>query len=261
MQQEYNILTNRIIAIMLIVVSIPVLIVGIGGVTAYPHEIWKVGAALLVSTALFWYGAIVSWKKAKQMQVSNANTEKYIQQHIATLNTSIASGNNTVTHIKFNYTVAEWQAFAKWEKKERKLNTFIEACWIAVLGAVILNLMRSPGWLLSFLFSAGLAFIYYFLKVFLTNNYLNNTLKEFYAVVTNSSIIINGKEHVINDGFKKAGILKLITDINPQVLEFTYHWNTRRGSTYDEIRIPVSDAQLDSAKALVEIWNKQIDTK
>lgn len=261
MQQQFSILTNKIIAIMLLVVSIPVFIVGIGGVMSYPHEAWKVGVALLVSTALLWYGAIASWRKAKQQQASNNETEKYISQNIATLNTTITPSNENITHIKFMYTVDEWKAFVKWEKTERRLNTFIEACWVTILGAVVLNLTRGPGWFISFLFAGGVAAIYYFLKVLLTNAYLKRTANEYYAVVTANSIIINGKEHPINDGHRRAGKLKLIANANPQVLEFTYHWNTRRGSTYDEVRIPVPHAQLASAKALVEIWNKQINTK
>ena len=62
---------------------------------------------------------------------------------------------------------------------------------------------------------------------------------------------INGKLNPYrSDRFWLKKIQMLAGD--PEVIEFTYSWDTRKGRTFDELRIPVPAGRGEEARALIE---------
>ena len=157
------------------------------------------------------------------------------------------------------YSVDEWKRFLKSERKERKSNVFYEAIAIFVLGGLVLNFLRSAPMLFSFLFSGVFAIIYAVIKFYLRMNAVKWSGNSFpFVNIMDDELVINNKRTAFNKDGKRLrkSVCKEVGGIT--ILEITYEWMTRKGITFDEIRIPVPSGKHSEAMELCNKFLKNI---
>ncbi len=71
------------------------------------------------------------------------------------------------------------------------------------------------------------------------------------AILGRSSLLFNGRYHVLQDHQYDFGGVRLLENEQPPILEFTVTWKMRRGRSEARIRVPVPRGHEDEAKAIV----------
>jgi len=242
--------------------------IAIGMLTALPEMIGFLGVALLISSILFFYSAIKQFASNAKQKKANANFIQQInkqnkitniaKQHDTIVNENIDIAIDCSSSLSYsinnnNSVIANWQLsnedwikFYKNEKKERITSIIIEVFWILLLGTILLKNTRMADTLDALLVSGLIGGVYGFGKYFLTMKSISpdvNSTENKEICITNSSILINGKLNIFNDETRWFKSAKLLDNTNPLVVEITFGWKTRRGNTYDEIRIPVNNKE------------------
>lgn len=227
----------------------------------------------LVSCILLIYGGIATIIKSKKELKHSNELQKRVNEKLATTNLNY----NTISEnkIDFNSSIeeesvmkfeseilanwtfnkSEWLQFITWEKKERRLNTFFESFWILLLGAVFIIVFRGASFLIATSISLSIGIIYWIIKIQFTSKPFKNIREENKIVITNVAVIINDSYQPFRNEDCWLGQIKIFEKENLNILEIQYHWNTRKGSTYDEIRVPIpynkkAEAELVKQKLL-----------
>lgn len=269
MDERYRENTSVLITVIYFFLGIMILPVGIGMCTALPDTIGLLGIALVVSSGLFFYSAVKQFKAYKNKRKVVANYLKQITSEQQNTQSSITNNSiqtsihepitnkaNNIIIASWQLTNEEWNKFYKTEKAERRNNIMIEVFWILVLGVILLKSTRATPTLIAIEVSVFIGAIYGFGKYYLTMKSIepdtaHTQNKE--ILITNNSIIINNKLNIFNDDTRWFKGIKVLNKQNSIVLEITYGWHTRKGNTFDEIRIPVNNQ--DTANKVVAAIN------
>ena len=154
------------------------------------------------------------------------------------------------------YTVSEWESFIRWEKKKRGSDILLEGSLVVILGTILLVILRDAPLIWALLVSILIAGLYSIIKYALRMNSLKwkgPGMPE--VLITKTSIITNGIKtafHTDQKWFRRA-VINEKADRN--ILEITYEWQTRKGVTYDEIRLPVPKGKLREAIEIQSFLN------
>jgi hypothetical protein len=251
----------------LIFCGVLVLPVAIGMVASYPSAIWWLGLVLVISCGLMIYGGIQSIRKAKTQEFRAAEEEQRIKAEVAELNKAAASqtlenvaekkssiSDSTYREVlaHWRFTSQEWKKFLTLEKKTRKSSTWIEGILIVVLGTPFLMWVRAATFGTAFIICFIIALIISFLRYQLTMNSLGPPLEVNEVTITDQTVMINDKLNPYrseNFWLDKIQIL----EGDPDVLEFTYAWQTRKkAKTFDELRVPIPQGKKEEAQILIQ---------
>lgn len=262
--------------ILLIFVGIIILPVAVGLCFSYPHELWMAGPVLLICSGMILYGAIRSLRKSsKKLKTLDAQI-KNIQLAAnsvsppsrESLNSDpVASGSqksvpviadaDTVL-VRWTISPEEWKRFFEWESGERKSSNIIVSICIAVFGSLLLRYTRDATWGVAMAFSGVIALAYGLLSYYFhmssvgSRGNKNNTV-----IVTVSSILINNKLNSFHDEDRWMAGVKIVEDADPKIFEVSYEWETRRGVTNDQVRVPIPKGKLGEAVLLMEELKKR----
>ena len=243
---------SKLVAIIYWGLALLVSPIAIGGLLSFPSQAAMLGLVFLLIFCFFIWAGFRQWQLSKQVMQEAAQAAVVANQAGSLQNQQHQEG----LLIVWEYTDAVWQAFARWEQKERKTNTLIEAFVLVALGTIMIILSRGANWVIASVISAIIATIYYRLKVWLTLRYITQPDQEkgYRVKISVDGVFVNGRYHALQNQQRWRGKLILNETVEPAVLEFTFHWHTRRGDTFDEVRIPVPDAAIEQARSLVETW-------
>jgi len=229
--------------------------VAIGMLLSFPHPIWWLGLVMVGSCGLMIYGGIQSIRKAKKQEWQAKEELERLQSEVAGIKSTGVPVQKTVVEATqvnsevlayWMFTAEEWKQFLALEKKRRKSSTSYEAAAIVILGTIGLMSMRDASLWMALLVSIVIAAIVSWLRWVLTMNSFGNVLPKNEVTITDQSILINDKLNPYrseNYWLDKIQIL----DGDPDVLEITYAWNTRKGNTFDEMRVPIPKGKRDEA--------------
>lgn len=243
-------------AILLFMIAFMFFCFGIGLLFALPDLLGLLGIVVLAFSGVFIYSGVKNLNDAKLMdkdatlQLRSASAALPVQQE-----DNVHPGNKTVSDVtilaRWQYSKEEWKRFLQWERSRRKTSSTIEAVLIIVLGSLLLRNLRDTSWTLALAISGAMAILYWLGKYFISMNSIGKrTFNE--VVLTNRSIIINGKVNSFNDGLYWLKKVELLEENNIYVLEFVYAWNTRKGPGSEEIRVPVPHHKLNEARELIK---------
>lgn len=241
--------------------------VAIGMVASYPDGIWWLGLVLVISCGLMIYGGIQAIRKAKVQEFQAAEEEQRIKAEIAQLKAnsaptqtienaekrpSISGSPYSEVFAHWIFSSQEWKKFLLLEKKRRKSSTLIEGILIVALGTPFLMWVRASTFGTAFIICLIIALIISFLRYQLTMNSLGSALDVNEVTITDQTVMINNKLNPYrseNFWLDKIQIL----DGDPDVLEFTYAWHTRKkAKTFDELRIPIPNGKKEEAQILIQ---------
>ena len=165
--------------------------------------------------------------------------------------------NTLLAH--WSYDTEEWNTFTKKEFGFRIREALIVWLLIAGLGTWLLASYRDMGHLAAFITSLSTGGLLTLIRFIIAYNARKaNSSKPGDVVISSKSILINGKYHILNDENKTLYKLELLKDETPQILEFSVEWNTRKGTTNEQVRIPIPADKSTEAAKLVEVFNNEV---
>jgi hypothetical protein len=247
----------------------------VGMLLSYPHQIWLLGVVLAFSSIAMIIGGIKQLISARKKQQQVDQTQTAIQeeilsakvQHIgesinndaieaAIIQNQEAAQSAPIDQVilaKWHFTAAEWNRFLQYEKRERKMSSTIESVIIILLGGALLMFAKNANAWLAFGISGVIASIYWLGKYYLSMGSLGASRAVNEVIITPVAIIINGKYNVLRNDRIWLSKVVVKNETAMQVLEFTFNWSTRKGDTFEEIRIPIPENKLAEAEALAKI--------
>ena len=151
------------------------------------------------------------------------------------------------------YSISEWKEFVKWEKRKANPTNLVEALSLVIMIALAIRYSTNIDWLLSFAISVmvGLAYCItkYYVNLF-SINLEENKIPE--VIVTNNAVIINGHSNQFLGNNLTLGKVSVNDAGKFNLFEITYGWQTKKGKTFDEIRVPIPKGSLKEAIFLQE---------
>ena len=259
MDQKFVVGGNRLVAVLLFFCAMMMLPVGIGLLSAYPDKMWWLGLAVLVSCGLLFHGGISNLRLSRRLR-RQADAEmaalaglQAAQQPTADAATSQARPVDDVAILAhWTYTPEEWKSFISWERKKRKTSSTVEAALILVVGGAFIYWTREADPGLSFGISAAVAGIYWYGKNVLSLSSIGkSSSKANEVVITSHAVIINGSYNAFRSELYWLKGATLDESLTPEVLEIVYQWQTRKGITQEEIRVPVPAGKIDEARVVI----------
>ena len=260
MDQKFVVAGNMLTAVLLFFCALMMLPVGIGLLFAYPDKMWWLGLGMLVSCGLLIYGGISNIRLSKRLgrqadvdmaavaalQATQSQPTKDIRP------TQPAASDDVAILARWTYTPEEWKAFMQWERKKRKTSSTVEAALILVVGGAFIYWAREADPGLSFGISAVVACIYWYGKnVLFLSSIGRASSKGNEVVITSHAAIINGSYNAFRSEVYWLKGATLDESPTPAVLEIVYQWQTRKGITHEEIRVPVPEGKCDEARAVI----------
>lgn len=246
--------------------ALMILPVGIGLAMSLPDKMGLLGLLIIFSSCLFviagvkqikynkkkqvinkFYQAALAESKqqptaiSKEIEVVNENKEEIVtKEQLIEAEANKLFKNFVIA--KYQISNSEWNLFYKSEGKSRINSIIIEGLVLALLGTILLRTTRNTSLPFSILFSIGFAIFYGLLKYFLTMKSISaNNKQQHEIIVTQNSVIVNGKMNVFKDDSRWLNSIKLIKEKQPMVLEINFGWQTRGGVSNDDLRIPILD--------------------
>jgi hypothetical protein len=254
----------------------------IGMCMSYPHEIWYLGLVLSAAAIAMIYGGIKQLVSVKRSQQAVQQTQAAIQAELlaakvihigekiddASIEAEIIQKQSTektapaqqVILATWHFTAQEWNAFLRYERKERKLSHAIESVLILILGGLLLLYTRDASPWLAFGISGVIGAIYWIGKYYLSMGSLGAAKPTNEVIITPMAIIINGKYNVLRNENIWLSKAKVKEDKGLHLLEFTYNWATRKGDTYEDFRIPIPVDKLTDAEQIAKVMMEGPET-
>ena len=241
--------------------------VAIGLAISYASELWWLGLVMCLASILMMYSGIKSIRQSKKLEWQAKEEQQRIQEEVQHIKASYPSIGETRTGIESQtpdqaqshrevlaywiFPADEWKKFIALERKRRKSSTFYEFLVVVIFGTLILVFLKATGLWLGFSISLIIALIISWLRYVLTMNAFSKVLPDNTVIITDQSVMINDKLNPYrseNFWLEKIQIL----DGDPDVLEITYAWNTRKGKTFDELRVPIPKGKREEAQRLIQ---------
>jgi hypothetical protein len=256
MDQEKRTTGAVITAVIMFFCAFIFLCLGAGMAFSYPDKVWTWGVVLLACCAIMVYSGISNIRLSKNIEndsITQLRNTAGEPVNIAPGETITPQADAINVLARWRYSKEEWQAFLNAEKKERKSNSIIEATVLVIIGTISLHFLRDTSWMVAFCVGSAIGVIYWVGKYFLSMGSIGRAANN-EVIVTNRSVIINGKVNTFRDGQYSLQGVRLRETTSPATIEFVYSWQTRNPNVpaHDEIRIPVPQGKLSEAIALVK---------
>ncbi len=258
MDQQTRTAGTYVVAILLFMIAFIFFCFGIGLLFAFPDLLALVGVVVLAFSGVFIYSGVKNLKDAKLM---DRDATLQIRKATAVLEVSANGGKNLANPNQspsdiavmahWQYSNEEWTRFMKWERSRRKTSSTVEAFLIIILGSLVLRSLRDASWPEAIAISGAFTVIYWTGKYYISMNSIGKR-KSNEVILTSRSVIINGKVNSFSDGLYWLNKVELIEEKDISVLQFEYGWNTRKGPSSEEIRVPVPNSKIEEARELIK---------
>jgi len=167
----------------------------------------------------------------------------------------ISNDDNLLAHWKFDKT--HWRKYIKVELRNKRNDNLIFGLVITIFGTLILVFVKGSPLIIALFISTFIGLLIAFIRYKISKKYLDKSVINPEVKVYKTHLIINGKQKDLIT--KKFWLLNAKTELkyNLNLLSFTIAWNTHRGSTNDEFRIPIPYSQMAEAEQLVTYFESQ----
>jgi hypothetical protein len=162
--------------------------------------------------------------------------------------------------VHWYYSVSEWEEFVKKIQKNRQRDIVLESCLAWMLGTLILYFGVNMSLVLSMVISGNMAVIYgvtkYYIRTWLIK-WKGDKMPE--IIIADDTAIVNGKSTVFHGNGKLLRKVDVKENNNINIVEITFERQTRKGSAFEEITIPVPRGRLREAMELQDCLNLRRD--
>jgi hypothetical protein len=126
-----------------------------------------------------------------------------------------------------------------------------------ICGIPFLMLVRNVSFIMASLFVIPVAIIIPWLRHKLATSHLKTKQKEVLVHFHPDYILINDKKIDMFSQNRWIKHMKIIDGKNEmKLLEIDVAWSTRKGNTFDEVRIPIPNDKLNKAEMLIEFYSR-----
>jgi hypothetical protein len=221
----------------------------IGAVFAAGGGIWLlVGGPFLLGGLSSIFGAYTLVKQWLRSIRAEKETADYMRQAVAS-GGSLSGG--VLAH--WVYDAEEWAAYTKREASFRRRQAAVLALGtlvIVTLGGIVAAGDPAAGFGIGCVVAA-LVGVARWIRAAVANR-ANRSAALPEVVIGSSCILFNGRYQVLRDHQYNFGGVRLLENERPPILEFTVTWKTRRGTSNEQIRVPVPRGHEDEARALLD---------
>lgn len=161
----------------------------------------------------------------------------------------------------WTFTAQEWNVFIKEAKSLKKEDTIYMAIATLIAGIPFLMFIKNISILMASTFVIPLAILIPWIRYkiaikrlsFVTTN-VQVQLYSYYLLINNQKIDLFSKKYWIKN-------IKIIDGtMGLKMMEFEIAWNTRKGNTFDETRIPIPSNKLEKAEAIIDFYKLYSNT-
>lgn len=219
--------------------------------TGYPESIWLLGLTLFAAGAVMAIGSIKSFQNVKkEKRISDEQMALMINP-----SKSMYGGPSSIQILaSWNYSISDWKRFLRWEHNQRRSQAIMVGMLIVGAGTLLLRFGKGGDWATSLLISSFVGLLYIFGQYFLSMGSLSLKDQQMPEVlITNEAIIVNGKMNCFYGNNLWLGKVSINETVDFNILEITYCWNTRKGKSMDEIRVPIPKGYLKEAIKVQEM--------
>jgi hypothetical protein len=268
MDENLRSAASKITAVYTVVIGFICLGAGLFTTALYPLKVWYMGVLLIPLSVVIIIESIRLFRNMKREKIiSDAEqlTIKQLLQNNQPSSPTIITGEaKTVQHprgdqamqvailARWGYTPAQWQQFLKWEKKERKMETYITMFLVVVMGVFLLRISREAPWWAAITVSTVIALLYGVISYSVAMNSIKLNSKNAEVVVTKDAVLVNGNYNRLNGENLWFEKVQLKNAGNFKYIEFTTGSKIRTGNTTNDIRVPVPYGKETEAEALVK---------
>ena len=155
----------------------------------------------------------------------------------------------------WTFSSEEWNSFIKEAKLLKKEDNIYMAIATLIVGIPFLMLSRKITFFMTLFFVIPFAIIVPWVRNKMSTSHLkpikNKAIIKFYT----QYITINKRRIDLYADKKWIKNMKIIDGKNGlKLLEIEIAWSTRKGDTFDEIRVPIPTDKLERAEALIEYY-------
>src|SRR5688572_17005277 len=162
--------------------------------------------------------------------------------------------------VHWYYSVSEWEEFARKLRKNRHRDIVLESCLVWLLATLIIYFGMDVPLVLSMVISGNIAVVYsvtkYYFRTWLTK-WKSDRVRE--IIIADDTAIVNGKSTVFHGNGKHLRKVDVRENNNINIVEITFERQTRKGSSFEEITIPVPRGRLREAMELQDCLNLRRD--
>lgn len=155
----------------------------------------------------------------------------------------------------WEFSSIEWNAFEKTGTALKKEDNMYMAIGVLIVGIPFLMLKRDASFFTAVLFVIPFAILIPWLRYKLTLSYLKPKPKTVTVQFYPDFILINDEKKVLFSKNRWIKNMKIIDDTNEKkLLEIDIAWSTRKGNTFDELRIPIPPDKASKAEMLIAFY-------
>ncbi|HEX2093558.1 MAG TPA: hypothetical protein VHG28_14220 [Longimicrobiaceae bacterium] len=161
----------------------------------------------------------------------------------------------------WTYAPEEWREYTGREYRFRKREAFWLGMGVTALGTVFLMMARPVSLPFALALAALIGAIFGGGKLLIAKNAreANAATGSGEVIISPWAVLLNGRYHVLQDGRFHFGGVRYVPDETPPLLEFTVLWNTRKGTTNDQVRVPVPRGREEEARALAASFPGELE--
>jgi len=155
----------------------------------------------------------------------------------------------------WTYSPLQWNQYVKMGKKHKLEDNIYFGIGILILGIPGLMLLREASFLLSFAIVIPLALLLPLLRILFGSAHLKTKQSKATIKIYPNYLDINGRIIYLitkNKWLKNVQIINI--NYSLLLLEFDIAWQTNKGVTNDETRIPIPLDKLNKAYELIEFY-------
>ncbi len=158
----------------------------------------------------------------------------------------------------WTYTPSEWNSYVKITKKLKLEDHIYFGFGILILCTPGLMWIKGTSFFTAILFSAPLALLIPWLRFRFGSPHLKSTKTASYIKIHTNFLNINGQKIPLEGPKKWVKNIKIIEHKEWFLLEFDIAWNTHKGTTNDETRIPIPPSKLQKALELIDTFKNRV---
>ncbi|MDO9036777.1 MAG: hypothetical protein Q7U59_00330 [Lutibacter sp.] len=167
--------------------------------------------------------------------------------------------NNIATNKDYletwEFSPIEWNAFIKTARSLKKEDNIYYSIAILIGGIPILMMARNTTFLMASAFVLPFAILIPWLSNKFSTSYLKPTSSISKVAFYSEYLTINHKKIILFTDKKWIKGMKIIrTESTLPLLEIEIAWRTRKGDTFDELRVPIPLGKIERAEALIEYY-------
>lgn len=158
--------------------------------------------------------------------------------------------------VHWHYSVSEWEEFVKNNRKKKLKDIVLESCLAWMLGTLIIYFGINMPLVISIVISGNITVVYgvskYYIRTWLTKWKCDKVPE---IIIADDTAIVNGKRTVFQGNGKYLLKVDVKENNNINIVEITFERQTRKGSAFEEITIPVPRGRLREAMELQDCLN------